>query len=83
MIIGINRFFATAAEHAAMYDDSGVIIEFLRVGAYVKVSAIDPVTYTEVCIVGDPSASEEMLTRTAMRKLKRALLRGQGRNQGR
>ena len=66
-----------------MYDDSGVIIEFHYVGAYVKVSAIDPVTYTEVCIVGDPAAGEEMLTRTAVRKLERALLRRQGRNPGR
>ena len=66
-----------------MYDDSEVIIEFHRVGAYVKVSAIDPVTYTEVSIVGDPAAGEEMLTRTAVRKLEHALSRAQGRNPGR
>ncbi len=68
---------------AVMNDVGEVIIEFHRVGAYVKVSAIDPVTYTEVSIVGDPAASEERLTRTAVRKLERALSRAQGRHPGR
>ena len=34
--------------------DERVIIEFVKVGAYVKVSAIDPTTRVEVSIVGDP-----------------------------
>ena len=50
-----------------------VIIEFYRVGAYVKVSAIDPVTYTEVSIVGAPDAGEAALTRAAVRKLEYVL----------
>ena len=43
-----------------------MIFEFISIGAYVKVSAIDTRTGTEVSIVGDPR-------RGAMRKLERAL----------
>jgi hypothetical protein len=42
---------------------NGILIEFYPVGAYVKVSAVDPITLTEVSIVGDPAAGEEALTR--------------------
>lgn len=52
-----------------MAEPENVIIEFHRVGAYVKVSAVDPRTLTEVSIVGDPNAGEEMLARAAIRKL--------------
>lgn len=51
-------------------DDGRVIIEFLRMGAYVKVSAIDPDTYDEVSIVGDPMRGEAALKMTAVRKLR-------------
>ncbi len=51
------------------------LIEFHRVGAYVKVSAVDPETLTEVSIVGDPAAGEETLRRTAVRKLDYVLKR--------
>ena len=63
-----------------MLRESEVLIEFYRVGGYVKVSAVDPRSYTEVCIVGDPQAGEEMLTRMAVRKLKRVLSRGRPAN---
>ena len=66
-----------------MLRESDVLIEFYRVGGYVKVSAIDPETYTEVSIVGDPAAGEEMLSRTAVQKLKRALTRTQPANRRR
>jgi hypothetical protein len=46
-----------------------VIIEFVQVGAYVKVSAVDPATFTEVSIVGDPRRGEEALKRAAIGKL--------------
>ena len=46
-----------------------VIIEFYQVGAYVKVTAVDTATYTEVSIVGDPTRSEDALKRAAIRKL--------------
>ncbi len=52
-----------------------VIIEFHQVGAYVKVSAVDTATYTEVSIVGDPTRSEEALKRAAIRKLEYVLER--------
>ncbi len=51
------------------------IIEFHRVGAYVKVSAIDPETLTEVSIVGDPHAGETRLKRLALQRLEYVLTR--------
>ena len=56
----------------------GVIIEFYRLGAYVKVSAVDPETLTEVCIVGAPSAGEAALARAAVSKLAYVLDRKRG-----
>ncbi|MBT6307551.1 MAG: hypothetical protein HOJ18_15140 [Rhodospirillaceae bacterium] len=50
-------------------DDKRVIIEFIKVGAYVKVSAIDPVSSVEVSIVGDPASSQERLKSTVLKKL--------------
>lgn len=46
-----------------------VLFEMRRVGAYVKVSALDAETGTEVSIVGNPAAGEAMLKLTARRKL--------------
>ena len=53
----------------------GAIIEMVVHGAYVKVSAIDPVTSEEVSIVGDPAAGEARLTREAVRKLERIVFK--------
>ena len=53
--------------------DERVIIEFVKVGAYVKVSAIDPKTRVEVSIVGDPLVSQAKLEQTAVQKLKYVL----------
>jgi len=50
-------------------DDNRVILEFISMGSYVKVSAVDPVTGTEVSIVGDPSRGEAALRQVAIRKL--------------
>ena len=63
-----------------MLRESDVLIEFYRVGRYVKVSAIGPRTYTEVCTIGDPAAGEERLSRTAVQKLKRAFTRTRAAN---
>ncbi len=52
-----------------------VIIEFYRVGAFVKVSAVDTATLTEVSIMGPPDAGEEALKRVVMRKLEYVLER--------
>ena len=60
-----------AAEHQ-------IIVEFYRVGAYVKVSAIDPATLTEVSIVGDPAAGEPALKQAAINKLRYVMERGGG-----
>ena len=52
-----------------MSGDQGYIIEFHRIGNAVKVSAMDPVTLTEVSIVGAPSVGDAELTRLVVRKL--------------
>lgn len=52
-----------------------VLFEFIRKGNAVKVSAIDPVTGTEVSIVGDPRVGTEALKRVAVRKLEYVLNR--------
>jgi hypothetical protein len=49
--------------------EHGVIFEFITIGNYVKVSAVDTRTGTEVSIVGDPMRSESALRATALRKL--------------
>ena len=58
-------------------NDSRIIIEFIQVGAYVKVSAVDPISLVEVSIVGDPSASRNTLEQTAIKKLKFVLSKKQ------
>ena len=54
-------------------NENRVIIEFIRVGSYVKVSAVDPLSMVEVSVVGNPASGEAMLKRTAIRKLKYVL----------
>lgn len=46
-----------------------IIFEFLRVGAAVKVTAVDAETGTEAVIVGDPAAGNAALKRLAKQKL--------------
>ena len=61
-----------------------IIIEFHHVGAYVKVSAIDTASFTEVSIVGDPTRGEAALKRAAVNKLEYVLERNRKvGNQGR
>jgi len=50
-----------------------VLIEIVRLGAYAKVSAIDPVTRTEISIVGPANADETTLKSAALKKLEVAL----------
>ncbi len=54
------------------------IIEFIQVGDYVKVSAVDPVSGVEACIVGAPAVGETVLARTAVRKLEYVLAKRTG-----
>ncbi|KLN59353.1 hypothetical protein WH96_17790 [Kiloniella spongiae] len=49
--------------------DHGVIIEFSRMGAYIKVSAFHEASMTEVSIVGDPKETEQKLKQTVLKKL--------------
>jgi hypothetical protein len=49
--------------------DDDIIIEFNRIGAYVKVTAIDPVSMIEATIVGAATTSPEVLKHTAVQKL--------------
>lgn len=46
-----------------------VILEFVRVGSLVRVSAMEPKTLTEVVIYGPARASEAALRRIVLRKL--------------
>ncbi|MFT6580304.1 MAG: DUF6898 family protein [Alphaproteobacteria bacterium] len=50
-------------------NEDGVILELVHIGRYVKVSAIDTKSGTEVSIVGDPAQGEAALQRVAIRKL--------------
>jgi len=49
--------------------EHGIIIEMIRDGRYVKVSAVDTRTGIEVSIVGDPRRGENALRQAVIRKL--------------
>lgn len=51
------------------------LLEFHQVGRYVKVSAIDTLTNTEVSMVGAANATKSELRRLAVRKLEYVLAR--------
>ena len=46
-----------------------VIFEFLRIGAALKVTAVDVTSGIEASMVGDPNAGQETLRRLAKQKL--------------
>ncbi|PWC33074.1 hypothetical protein [Azospirillum sp. TSO35-2] len=50
--------------------DGEVLFEFHRVGAYMKIVAIDGKTGVEVSVVGPATGSAELLKRTAVNKLR-------------
>jgi hypothetical protein len=52
-----------------MSEEREVIFEFIRLGAVVKVTAVDAATGAEAAIVGDPAAGETALKRLARQKL--------------
>lgn len=58
-----------------MAEEREVIFEFRRIGAAVKVSAVDVASGVEVSIVGDPAAGEDALRRVVRRKLDYVLAR--------
>lgn len=49
--------------------DDGIIVEIIRRGRAVKVTAIDPVSGLEAVMVGDPTTSEAKLRRLVLKKL--------------
>ena len=55
--------------------DSAILIEMQPRGTYVKVTAMDQHTLTEVSIVGDASKSESELKQLAAQKLRYVLAR--------
>ena len=59
-------------------DDGEVILEIMRVGAYLKVSAIDPVSLIEVSVMGPSSGGIELARRAAVRKLRYVLAKWHG-----
>jgi hypothetical protein len=50
-------------------EPSGVILEFVRVGPLIRVSAIDPESLTEVVLQGPAAAGEAALRRAVLQKL--------------
>ena len=50
-----------------------ILFEFKQIGRSVKVTAIDPITGTEVSIVGPAGGSDLELKRVALAKLKYVL----------
>jgi len=46
-----------------------VLFEFIPNGNYVKVVAVDPVTNTEIILVGDRRSGKQMLQKAAVQKL--------------
>jgi len=53
--------------------NEGYIIEFVPMGNSVKVTAMDPVTLTEVSIIGPRTAGQEELQRNVLNKLQYVL----------
>lgn len=55
-----------------------VLFEMVEVGHGLRVSAIDPVTRTEVTLVGDPRATDHEIKRVAVQKLWYAIQKKSG-----
>lgn len=62
--------------------ESDVILEFVQIGSYVKVSAMHTPTMIEAIIVGPPSAGEFILQQNALRKLKYLLAKSKATGDG-
>lgn len=58
--------------------EGGIIYEFTAHGRFVKVTAMDVRTLTEIAIVGDASRDESELMRIARRKLEYVMNRKGG-----
>lgn len=58
--------------------DDEVLLEYVRLGPYMKVMAIDAKTGVEVSVAGPAVGCRELLTRTAISKLKYVLRKNSG-----
>ena len=58
--------------------DREVLLVFQRVGSYMKATAMDAATLTEVSVVGPVNHSQEMLKRTVLAKLEYVLAKKTG-----
>jgi hypothetical protein len=67
-----------ARDGMAQPPDREVLLEFQRVGSYMKATAMDAATLTEVSVVGPVNHSQEMLRRTVLAKLEYVLARNAG-----
>ncbi len=56
-------------------EPSGVIVEFVRLGPLIRVSAMEPDSLTEVVLQGPAAAGEAALRRAVLRKLAYVLRR--------
>ena len=56
-----------------MDEQGGYIVEFVKLGTALKVTAIDPVTMREVSMVGDPKLPRKHLAKAAIEKLQYVL----------
>ena len=59
-------------------ENDGYIIEFITIGNAVKVTAVDPASMREACIIGIANASQKQLAELAIRKLKYILHKNTG-----
>jgi len=55
-----------------------VLLEFVTQGNYVKVVAVDPVTNTEITLVGDRRAGRTSLEKVAIQKLRYVIRKNAG-----
>lgn len=78
----VGRHVFTMMEAMGQNGDGEVLMEFHRIGSYMKAVAIDPKTGTEVSVVGPATGGQELLRRTAISKL-RFVLQKNASKQGR
>ena len=57
---------------------SGVIVEFVTVGRFIRVTAIDEYTGTEATIIGDPNLPQAHLSGQAVKKLRYVMSKKEG-----
>lgn len=76
-----GRESSKPGQPGAALDESGILLEFHRVGNVVKVTAVDPQSLVEATIVGDPAAGEQALAGAAIRKLRYILDRRAGKKE--